>query len=186
MATSSLYATRAITLGTLITVFISTSDEAILLMMTYREQWPFIILLLVIKVCYAIIVGELVDKLFNAKDSLHNHTFSQYMRLNDSHEHNLLLRSIICSLKVVIFLFLMTCLMNMIMMLVGEEILENWLLKTASWQPFVSAAIGLIPNCISSVLVTKLYIEGMISFGTVIAGLCTGAGAGLLVLFKEN
>lgn len=80
----------------------------------------------------------------------------------------------------------MTCLMNMIMMLVGEEILENWLLKTASWQPFVSAAIGLIPNCISSVLVTKLYIEGMISFGTVIAGLCTGAGAGLLVLFKEN
>lgn len=103
MATSSLYATRAITLGTLITVFISTSDKAILLMMTYREQWPFIILLLIIKVCYAIIVGELVDKLFNAKDSLHNHTFSQYMRLNDSHEHNLLLKSIICSLKVVIF-----------------------------------------------------------------------------------
>ncbi|MDO4925833.1 MAG: hypothetical protein Q3980_09235 [Turicibacter sp.] len=144
VAASSLYATRAITLGTLITVFISTSDEAILLMMTYREQWPFIILLLIIKVCYAIIVGELVDKLFNAKDSPHNHTFSQYMRLDDSHEHNLLLRSIICSLKVVIFLFLMTCLMNMIMMLVGEEILENWLLKTASWKPFVSAAIGLL------------------------------------------
>lgn len=186
VAASSLYATGSITLGTLLAVFISTSDEAIPLMMTYCEQWPFIILLLIIKVCYAIVIGEVVDKLFNIKGRLHNHVFSNYMNLDDSNEHCVLFKSIIRSLKVVIFLFLMTCLMNLVMMLVGEEVLENWLLKTANWQPFVSAGIGLIPNCISSVLVTKLYLEGMISFGTVIAGLCTGAGAGLLVLFKEN
>lgn len=80
----------------------------------------------------------------------------------------------------------MTCLMNVVIWVIGENVLEQWLLRAYKWQPFISAAIGLVPNCVSSILITQLYLEGMISFGAIVAGLCTGAGAGLLVLFKEN
>lgn len=186
VAASSLYATGSITLGTLLSVFISTSDEAIPLMLTYRNQWSFIILLVAIKIIYAILIGIFVDKVFEVKPKRSTYISSKCSKTCDCHESNLVIDALCRSFKVVFFLFIMTCLMNGVILMIGENVLEECLLETSKWQPFISAAIGLVPNCVSSILVTQLYLEGMISFGALVAGLCTGAGAGLLVLFKEN
>lgn len=186
VAASSLYAAGSITIGTLLSVFISTSDEAIPLMLAYRNQWSFIILLLAIKVIYAILIGIFIDKVFDVKPKRNIYVVSSCSKVCDCHESNIVMSALRRSLKVVIFLFIMTCLMNGFILMIGENVLQQWLLRTSKWQPFISAAIGLVPNCVSSILITQLYLEGMISFGAVVAGLCTGAGAGLLVLFKEN
>ena len=186
VAASSLYAAGSITLGTLLSVFISTSDEAIPLMLTYRDQGAFIILLLVVKMIYAILIGSFVDNVFDVKPKRNTYSLLKCSKACDCHESNIVMSAIRRSLKVVVFLFIMTCLMNVVIWVIGENVLEQWLLRAYKWQPFISAAIGLVPNCVSSILITQLYLEGMISFGAVVAGLCTGAGAGLLVLFKEN
>ncbi len=186
VAASSLYAEGNITLGTLLAVFISTSDEAIPLMLAYKDQWLFIVWLLIIKATYAMIIGWTVDKIFEVKQKSTYYSSQKCNASCDCHKENIFIGAFRRSLKVLVFLFIMTCLMNLFIAVIGENTLEQWPLRTSRWQPFISAAIGLIPNCISSVLITQLYLEGMISFGAVMAGLCTGAGAGLLVLFKEN
>ena len=69
---------------------------------------------------------------------------------------------------------------------IGIDGLSRLMLNNSVLQPFIAGIIGLIPNCAASILLTELYLKGAISFASVISGLCTGAGAGLIVLFKEN
>ena len=84
------------------------------------------------------------------------------------------------------WLLVLTLILNVVMELTGAEQLSAWLLGNTVFQPVLAALIGLIPNCAASVILTQLYLSGAISFASVVAGLCTGAGAGLLVLFKMN
>lgn len=186
VAASSLYAAGSITIGTLLSAFILTSDEAIPLMLVYRNQWSFIILLLVIKAIYAILIGIFIDKVFDVKLKRNIYVVPSCSKVCGCHKSNIVMSALRRSLKVIIFLFIMTCLMNGVILVIRENILEQWLLRTSKWQPFISVVIGLAPNCVSSTLITKFYLEGMISFGAVVAGFCIGAGADLLVLFKEN
>ena len=68
----------------------------------------------------------------------------------------------------------------------GEEVLATILGKNAWYQPFICALIGLIPNCAGSVVLTELYLSGLLSFASCLGGLCTGAGVGLIILFKNK
>ncbi len=190
VAAASLYADGIITVGTLFAVFLSTSDEAIPLMMTYPQEWQTIIKLIVIKLIFASIIGILIDYFVP-----HHHKEASNSSQGSHQNHDFCCRkktksifqvAFNRSLKVVGFLMVMTIVINVIITLIGEASLSNLLFSNTWGQPFIAALIGLIPNCISSVLLTDLYLQGIITFGSVLAGLCTGAGAGLLVLFQQN
>lgn len=185
---ANLYAGGVITLGTLCAVFLSTSDEAVLLLAATPSAAPDILKLLLAKVLIGIAAGYLVDFLFRKKAD----SALQLKDLCDHehcgcHEHGGVLRpALLHTAKMFGFVFLITLVLNFLVEFLGHERLETLLLHDSVFQPFLTALFGLIPNCAASVLLTQLYLEGALQFGAVVAGLCTGAGAGLLVLFREN
>lgn len=185
---ANLYAGGVITLGTLCAVFLSTSDEAVLLLAATPSAAPDILKLLLAKVLIGVATGYLVDFLFRKKAD----SALQLKDLCDHehcgcHEHGGILRpALLHTAKMFGFVFLITLVLNFLVEFLGHERLETLLLYDSVFQPFLTALFGLIPNCAASVLLTQLYLEGALQFGAVVAGLCTGAGAGLLVLFREN
>lgn len=185
---ANLYAGGVITLGTLCAVFLSTSDEAVLLLAATPSAAPDILKLLLAKVLIGVAAGYLVDFLFRKKAD----SALQLKDLCDHehcgcHEHGGVLRpALLHTAKMFGFVFLITLVLNFLVEFLGHERLETLLLHDSVFQPFLTALFGLIPNCAASVLLTQLYLEGALQFGAVVAGLCTGAGAGLLVLFREN
>lgn len=185
---ANLYAGGVITLGTLCAVFLSTSDEAVLLLAATPSAASDILKLLLAKVLSGVAAGYLVDFLFRKKAD----SALQLKDLCDHehcgcHEHGGVLRpALLHTAKMFGFVFLITLVLNFLVEFLGHERLETLLLHDSVFQPFLTALFGLIPNCAASVLLTQLYLEGALQFGAVVAGLCTGAGAGLLVLFREN
>ena len=90
------------------------------------------------------------------------------------------------TISITIFIFIITLLLNAFIAIVGEDTISHFVLNKPILGPMIAALIGLVPNCAASVMIAKLYIEQMISAGSMIAGLLVGAGVGLLVLVKEN
>ena len=186
---SNLYSSGIITLGTLIAVFLSTSDEAVILLATAHNGSFEIFKLLVTKIIIALICGYVIYYI-ERKNHTHHHHHSHDLCEHDHcgcHEHGGVLRpALIHTVKVFGFLLLFTVIIDLIVAFIGTDTLSHLLLSESIFKPFLSAIIGFIPNCASSVLLTQLYIEGTLSFGALIAGLCTNAGAGLLVLFRDK
>lgn len=186
---ANLYAGGVITLGTLVAVFLSTSDEAILLLAATPSAAPDILKLLLSKVIIGVAAGYLVDLCTRNKA---NDSTLQLKELCDHehcgcHEHGGVLRPALNhTAKVMGFVFIVTLVLNFTVAWLGHERLEAVLLNDSIFQPFLAALFGFIPNCAASVLLTQLYLEGALQFGAVVSGLCTGAGAGLLVLWREN
>lgn len=187
---ANLYAGGAVTLGTLIAVFLSTSDEAVLLLAANPSAASDIFKLLFVKILIAVAAGYLVDLFTHKKkkdeSDLHLKDLCDHEHCG-CHEHGDVLRpALLHTGKIFGFLLLFTLLLNFAVELLGHERLEALLLADSIFQPFLAALFGFIPNCAASVLLTQLYLEGALQFGAAAAGLCTGAGAGLLVLFREN
>lgn len=185
---ANLYSSGLITLGTLIAVFLSTSDEAFILLATAHNGSFEIFKLLVTKIIIALFFGYLIY--FIEKKTHKHHHHSHDLCEHDHcgcHEHGGVLKpALIHTVKVFGFLLLFTVIIDLFVTFVGTEALSLLLLSDSVFQPFLSAIIGFIPNCASSVLLTQLYIEDTLTFGSLIAGLCTNAGAGLLVLFRNK
>lgn len=197
---SNFYAKRVITLGTLIAVYLSTSDEALLVIATSPEHIPDILLIMGIKLVIALIAGYAIDLVFRKKQTheechhTHHHGDSceDEEIIGEEHccKHTDWKAIIKCTLKrtlsVFAFLFFASFLFTLGVEFIGEARLEEFMLTNSVFQPLITALIGLIPNCAPSVILAQMYIGGTLSLGSVIAGLCTSAGAGLLVLFKVN
>ena len=98
----------------------------------------------------------------------------------------ILLSAIKHTLHITLFIFIITLIINTIFTLLGDNYLSKILLNNSILSPFITSLIGLIPNCASSVILTELFIEKVISMPILISGLCVNAGVGLLVLFKTN
>ena len=184
---ANLYAGGIISVGTLLSVFIATSDEAVLIMLgnpdAIAEVWP----LIAAKIVIAVLAGYLTD-LFLAKwISAPKETGNLCREWGDHNEEKGILRSAWDhTARIFVFLLLFTGVLNLAAGVFGMERLSAFLLGDTIFQPVIAAVIGLIPNCAASVILTQLYLGGAITFASVTAGLSTGAGAGLAVLCKVN
>lgn len=182
---SNLYTAGLITEGTLISVFLATSDEAFVVLLSAPNAFFEILKLLVTKIIIGVFAGILVD-LFLKSSHIRKINVEMCKDCGCEEESGILKPAVKHTLKMLIFIFIINLLLGFAMELLGDEAISRMLLSNSIFQPFITALVGLIPNCAVSAVITKLYVAGHLSFGSAIAGLCSGAGIGLAVLFKAN
>lgn len=184
-AAANLYCAGLVSLGTLLSVFLSTSDEAVLILIAHPGSGKTIAALLFWKVLIGVIAGFLIDILFrNRKEEKHVEDLCRTCGCHD--EKGILKPALRHTGRLGVYLFLFTLCLNLLLAFIGTERLAGFLGKDTLFQPFLAALLGMIPNCAASVLITELYLAGGLSFGAAIAGLSAGAGVGLAVLFRTN
>jgi len=234
---TDLFAQKKIKIGTLLAVYIATSDEAIPLLLSSPNSIKALLPLLLVKFFVAVLIGYLIDLIF--KKFNNNNIINQTQNLNTTnneltheetdhdHEHHsnntiheheqenneehtenistgccghhlseentkhaklkrFLIHPLIHTLKIFAFIFIINLIFNGLLEWLGEDKIANFLLNSKGFAPLVSALIGLIPNCASSVVITNLYSIGGIGFGALVAGLIVNAGIAFVILFKEN
>lgn len=186
-AGSSLYAGRVITLGTLFAIYLSTSDEMLPIMLS--EEVPFSVIgrILCLKILIGFVAGFLIDTVLRHRGKLSQEHIEEMCDHDHCHcEEGILKSAAIHTLQVTFFIVLITFVVNLVLHTVGEDALSELFLNKGILGEMTAGMIGLIPNCAASVTVTQLYLKGVLSFGAMLSGLLTGAGVGLLVLFKVN
>lgn len=183
MATN-LYAARVISLGTLISIYLSTSDEMLPIMLSSDVEISFIIKILSIKVLIGLVCGFLIDMFYRKKEV--NHIVDMCEDEHCDCEHGILKSSLKHTFNIIIFIAIISFIINIAMYYLGEDSLSKLFMKDSIFGPFISSLVGLIPNCGASVAITELYLNSSISMGSLIGGLLTGSGVSLLVLFKTN
>jgi len=183
---ANLYAGRIITMGTLIAVFLSTSDEMLPIMISEAVPVGTILKILGIKLAIGIIMGFVIDLIFRKKEE-EEEAIEHLCEHEHCHcEDGILKSAITHTVKILAFIFVISLILNTVIHFVGEDTLSNLILNKPVLGPIISALVGIIPNCASSVILTELYLSNVISLGSMIAGLLIGSGVGLLVLFKVN
>lgn len=186
-AASNLYAGRIITLGTLLAIFLSTSDEMLPILISEAVPLPTILKILVWKACIAILAGFLVDLVYRKKKKGKEGSITQLDEQEQDHcDHGILRSALGHTLRIFTFLLLISFLLNCFMHYVGEEALSGLILNRPVIGVLLAGLVGLIPNCAASVLITKLYLQNAMGFGAMMAGLLVGAGVGILVLCRVN
>ncbi len=213
---ADLYSRKRISLGALIAVFVATSDEAIPIMISSSEQTLNMLLLIGIKISLALFWGYLIELITNFASKRRKTAYaisreSHYSKTNkksNTHEcghihtdacdsscghfhgdccvNNVFLDAFIHTLNIIIYIFVATLLLNVIIGYFGTEVLQNLLTNNTYLQVLIASLIGLIPNCASSVLLVELFIYGTLSFPALLAGLTAGAGVGLVILWTKN
>ena len=184
-ASANLYTAGVITEGTLIAVFLSTSDEAIVLMLSSLAPFKIIGKLILVKIIIGIIAGYLVD-FINKKRNIKKVPVDMCKDCGCEEEEGIFKPALHHTLKIGFFIFVVNFVLFNIASLLGRDFINTVLLSGSFFQPFITGFVGLIPNCAVSAAITELYTEGTLSFGSAVAGLCSGAGVGLAVLFKSN
>lgn len=185
-----LYVERFITLGTLIAVYLATSDEAIPVLLMYPDKFSVILPVIAIKVGIAILVGHSIDliikpELKKAPDKIEiNETGCCHNKIQ-SHVQNLLIHPLKHTFNIFLFILLINCVLGYSLTMASGGIMALFT-SNSYLQIIISSVVGLIPNCAISVLIVMLYIKSALSFGALISGLSTNAGLGLLILLKNN
>lgn len=184
MATN-LYVMKIISMGTLISVFLSTSDEMLPLLLSHNIALGIIFKILALKVVIAIFWGFVIDLLFksNIVDSKHN----EICQKEECHcEESLIKSAIKHTISITIFIFFCILVLNGAMDLLGKDIFYKFLSKNNIFTPFVISVIGLIPSCGASVIITELFLNNIIPFSSLLAGLLASSGVAIVILFKTN
>lgn len=207
MATN-LYLSGNLTVGTLIAVFIATSDEAIPIFLTNGTTALRMLPMLAIKVLFALFMGYLLDLIFRKKNELRlaaaeitteesapveeetgccHHKLEKQKRTDKKDFiKNFLLHPFIHSLKVFLYILIINFLFGTLIYYVGQDKIAVFLAGSGWWQPFVAGLVGLIPNCAASVIISQLYVLKSITFGSCVTGLSVNAGIALALLFRKN
>ncbi len=205
---TNLYAGRVITLGTLIAVYLSTSDEMLPIFISEAVSPSIILKVLGIKLLIGMIAGVIIDlvirivhkrknkkaieeaKTENIKIEEDNDEIEIGHFCEEEHCHceegSIFKSALKHTINIFIFIIIITFIINIAVHFIGEENIANLLYNKTIIGPLIAALIGLIPNCAASVILTNLYLEHVISAASMIAGLLTGAGIGIAILFKTN
>lgn len=195
-AASNLYAGRAISLGTLIAIFLSTSDEMIPIMISEAVPASKMLKLLLVKLIIGILCGFVIDGFCHIRSSRKTgqpedgEVFLIDRLCEKEHCHcengSIVASALKHTLHIILFVFLITVILNLGFLFLGEERLTAVIASRPVSGMFLSGLIGLIPNCGASVLLTQMYLHGVLPASHLIAGLLDGAGVGLLILFRVN
>lgn len=185
---ANLYSSRVISAGTLIAVFIATSDEAIPILLASPDGFAKLLPLIGGKVLLAMVVGFVIDKLnlFDITKEELDIVKEEHSGCHTEGKHGLLKSALLHTVKIFAFVFVVSLGLEICIETLGEQAFRDFMLSESALQPLVAGIVGLIPNCTSSVILAQLYAEGALSFGAAFAGLSVGSGAGLLVLFRTD
>ena len=187
VSATNLYAARVITLGTLIAVYLSTSDEMLPIFISEAVPAITIIKILGIKLLIGMIAGFIIDSVLRLKNKEQDEKIVDLCEKEHCHcEHGIVKSALKHTIHIFIFILLITLVINTIIYFIGEDTLANFIQLNPILGPIIAGLIGLIPNCAASVILTQLYLENVITAATMISGLLVGAGVGLAVLFKIN
>ena len=188
VAAANLYSNRMITAGTLIAVFISTSDEAIPVLLANPQSAEKILPLIGAKLVLAIVAGLVIDLsgVLKANKQDEEAVVELHSHCDTEGEGGIVKSAVHHTLETFVFLIIVMLVLNVAIALIGQSALESFLMSGTLFQPILAGLVGLIPNCAASVVLSQLYAEGAISFGSAVAGLSAGAGVGLLVLFRTD
>ena len=183
---ANLFSARVITMGTLIAVFLSTSDEMLPIMISEQANIWLILKIICFKLIVGIIIGYIIDLIYRKKqEKAEIHEFCEHEHCDCEHD-GILVSSLKHTLKIGIFILLANIIIGLLLFYIGEDKISDLLLHHNLLTYFLSSLVGLIPNCAGSVIITELFLSNMITIGTLLAGLLTGSGIGILVLFRVN
>lgn len=190
-AAAGLYSARVISLGTLVAVFLSTSDEMIPIFISHNIRINIIIKILFVKFLIALLAGIFVDlavrALYKKIDVIPESKIEEFCEREDCHCHHSIFKpALIHTLKIGAFILVFTLVLNMSIHIIGEENIAVLILNRPILANVLSALVGLIPNCASSVIISELYVDGILSAGTMLSGLLANSGVALAVLFRTN
>ena len=188
VSATNLYATRVITLGTLIAVYLSTSDEMLPIFISEAVSPIIILKILGIKLVIGMIAGFLIDFVLRKRHkNPEDEKIVDLCEREHCHcEHGIIKSALKHTLNIFIFIFIVNIVMGLLIHLIGEDKIAGFFSSVPILGPVISGLVGLIPNCASSVIITQLYLDNVISVSTMLSGLLVGAGVGLAVLFKTN
>lgn len=186
VAITNLYVCRIISLGTLIAIYLSTSDEMLPIMISNKVGIKFILIVLLIKVLIGMICGFIIDFLLRKRKIESNSITTFCQKKHCDCEHGILKSSLIHTFRIAFFILVVEFILNTSISDLGKDNIAKLLMVNSNFGPFVTSLLGLIPNCAASVIITELFLSGTIPFGSLISGLLTGSGVAFVILFKEN
>lgn len=206
-AASNLYAGRVISLGTLLAIYLSTSDEMLPILISERAPVSLMVQIVAVKAVIGIVAGFVVDAIMRGRSLSgeahghhhrekqgHHHDHEEHNHIHELCEHDhcncekdgVFLSAVKHTLQITFFVMLISFALNLVLYFVGEDALAHLILDRPVLGPVLAGIVGLVPNCAASVVITQLFLEGVIGMGAMMAGLLVGAGVGLVVLFRVN
>ena len=185
---SNFYAARIITRGTLIAIFLSTSDEMLPILISKGAEFGLIVQILTIKAFIGLGIGIVIDLLSRENKEKNNIEIYKICESENCNceEEGVIKSSIKHTVQIFAYIFIISLVLNSIIYFVGEGKIANLIVNIPVLGTVITALIGIIPNCASSIILTELYLEKIIPLGSMIAGLLVNSGIGILVLFKVN
>ena len=193
-AAASLFAGGVISAGTLLAIFLSTSDEMLPILISESVAPLSIIKILAVKALLGVISGFLIDLIWKKRiQKGHNHHMHKDKEIHDLCEHDhchceedgIVKSAAVHTLQITFFIFVISFIIGLTVEVIGADKIGSLVSSRPFAGIFFAALVGLIPNCAASVVITQLYLEGLLRSAQM-AGLLVGAGVGILVLFRSN
>ncbi len=186
---ADMYHKKEISMGTILAIFFACSDEALFILLADYQKLIYVFPLLAIKFLFGFLLGTIVDRAYKKKETL---VEEKNLKLDCcSHEHKEhskieehFLHPLLHCLKIFIYVFIVNLIFGILVYYITEEAILSFLKSNSFFGPCLAGIIGLIPNCASSVLMSKLFLMDGLSFGALLTGLSINSGLGIVYLMR--